>query len=106
MHAELRAHPCKAVTTRGIDHDATRQTNVAETTIVTVTGRKQQDDFIRVADRIYKDCPQYVPDFRKDLRDMLSQRRQEELAACQLQAFPVCGICCLRERVFRARNAE
>lgn len=60
---------------------------MAETTIVTVTGRKQQDDFIRVADRIYKDCPQYVPDFRKDLRDMLSQRRQEELAACQLQAF-------------------
>lgn len=36
-----------------------------------VTGRKEENDFIRLTDMIYRDCPQYVPDLRNDVRALI-----------------------------------
>lgn len=36
-----------------------------------VTGRKEENDFIRLTDMIYRDFPQYVPDLRSDVRALI-----------------------------------
>lgn len=41
--------------------------------VTKVTCRKQLNDFIRLTDYIYRDCPQYVPDLRNDVRSLVHE---------------------------------
>lgn len=41
-----------------------------------VTSSKEVNDFIRLTDFIYRDCPQYVPDLRSDIRELIDPRRE------------------------------
>ncbi|MHC1785049.1 MAG: hypothetical protein AB9891_20245 [Anaerolineaceae bacterium] len=43
--------------------------------LVDTTSKKQVDDFIRLPFRLYKDCPQWVPPFRSDIRLMLNKQK-------------------------------
>ena len=56
--------------------------------VTKVTNSKEVDDFIRLTDCVYRDCPQYVPDMRSDIRalidpDMINARH----GALCLQSF-------------------
>ena len=53
-----------------------------------VTCRKEVNDFIRLTDYIYSDCPQYVPDLHSDVRTLINPRRvNAEHGALYVQAF-------------------
>jgi len=39
--------------------------------VTKVTCRRQLNDFIRLTDNIYRNCPQYVPDLRNDVRSLV-----------------------------------
>ena len=39
-----------------------------------VTCRKQENDFIRLTDSIYSNCPQYVPDLHSDVRALITPK--------------------------------
>jgi hypothetical protein len=43
--------------------------------LVDTTSKKQVDDFIKLPFRLYKDCPQWVPPFRSDIRLMLNKQK-------------------------------
>lgn len=45
-----------------------------EYTIHQVSTSKDKDDFLRLPSLIYKDCPQYVPDLRSEVRKLLLQQ--------------------------------
>lgn len=46
-----------------------------EVKIVKVTSQREMDDFIHVVDDIYRDYPQYVPEFENDVRGLFPSRR-------------------------------
>ena len=53
-----------------------------------VTCKKEVDDFIRLTDYIYRDCPQYVPDMRSDVRTLLTEGLSpSKLNALYIQPF-------------------
>ena len=53
-----------------------------------VTSRKEVNDFIHLTDRIYHDCPQYVPDLRSDVRAMIDPRSvNAKYGTLYVQAF-------------------
>lgn len=53
-----------------------------------VTSRKEVNDFIHLTDRIYHDCPQYVPDLRSDVRAIINPRSENaERGALHIQPF-------------------
>lgn len=43
--------------------------------LVDTTSKQQVDDFIKLPFRLYKNCPQWVPPFRSDIRLMLDKRK-------------------------------
>ena len=43
-----------------------------EVKVLKVSSRREIRDFLSITDRIYARCPQYVPDMRSDLRQLLS----------------------------------
>jgi len=60
--------------------------NVVEVTKVTC--RREANDFIRLTDYMYRDCPQYVPELRSDVRALIDPRRvNAEHGALYLQPF-------------------
>lgn len=52
-----------------------------------VTTRREMDDFVRLPSRLYRDCPQYVPDMERDIRDMFDPRKNAGLGFCEVQPF-------------------
>ncbi len=56
--------------------------------VTKVTCKKEVNDFIHLTDYIYRDCPQYVPDLRSDVRALIDPRRvNAEHGALYVQAF-------------------
>ncbi len=43
--------------------------------LVDTTSRRQVDDFIRLPFKLYRNCPQWVPPFRSDIRLMLNKNK-------------------------------
>ena len=41
-----------------------------------MTCRKEVNDFVHLTDRIYRDCPQYVPDMRSEVRAQIDRQRE------------------------------
>ena len=52
-----------------------------------VTTKREMDDFVRLPSRLYRDCPQYVPDMERDIRDMFDPRKNAGLGFCEVQPF-------------------
>ena len=55
--------------------------------IVKVTSQKEMDDFIHVVDDIYRDYPQYVPEFENDVRGLFSIKTNPGLEFSDIQPF-------------------
>ena len=55
--------------------------------VVKVLTSRQMKDFIHVVDRIYKDCQQYVPDLRSDIRGLFSLKTNPGLEFSDIQPF-------------------
>ena len=56
--------------------------------VTKVTNSKEVDDFIRLTDCVYRDCPQYVPDMRSDVRTLLTEGLSpSKLNALYIQPF-------------------
>ena len=56
--------------------------------VTKVTCRREANDFIRLTDYMYRDCPQYVPELRSDVRALIDPRRvNAEHGALYLQPF-------------------
>lgn len=45
------------------------------------------NDFVHVVDGIYRNCPQYVPDFESDVRKLFDRRKNPGLAFSDIEAF-------------------
>lgn len=45
------------------------------------------NDFVHVVDGIYRNCPQYVPDFESDVRKLFDCRKNPGLAFSDIEAF-------------------
>ena len=45
------------------------------------------DDFIRLPYRIYKNCPQYVPDLNMEIRNLFNQKKNPASKFSQIQPF-------------------
>lgn len=60
-----------------------------ETPIVVtpVRSRREMNDFIGVVYRIYKDCPQYVPDLESDIREFFDVKTNPGLEFSDVQAW-------------------
>ena len=60
-----------------------------ETSIVVtpVRSRREMNDFIGVVYRIYKDCPQYVPDLESDIREFFDVKTNPGLEFSDVQAW-------------------
>ena len=52
-----------------------------------VSSKKELDDFIHVVDIIYQNCPQYVPDFESDVKDIFDSRKNSGLEFSNVQPF-------------------
>lgn len=55
--------------------------------IIKVKTSRQMDDFVRFADKIYKDCAQYVPDLERDVRALFSPKTNPGLEFSNIQPF-------------------
>lgn len=56
--------------------------------IIKVTSKKEVSDFIHLTDYIYKNCPQYVPDLRADVRALIAPNgANSEHGALHIQPF-------------------
>lgn len=55
--------------------------------VVKVLTSRQMKDFIHVVDGIYKDCQQYVPDLRSDIRGLFSLKTNPGLEFSDIQPF-------------------
>ena len=52
-----------------------------------VVSRGEMNDFIHIVDRIYKDCPQYVPDLESDIREFFNIKTNPGLEFSEVQPF-------------------
>lgn len=52
-----------------------------------VKNRKELDQFIEFPNILYKDCPQYVPEFRQDVLNMLNAGKNPALKFCLHKVF-------------------
>ena len=43
--------------------------------VVSISSKRMMEDFIRLPYLIYQDCQQYVPDLKRDIRDLFDQRK-------------------------------
>ena len=55
--------------------------------VVEIKSRKELDDFIQLPYFIYKDCPQYVPDLKTDIRDLFNKQKNPAYEFSQIQPF-------------------
>ena len=60
---------------------------MGEVVIKKVASQQEMYDFIHVVDGIYKNCPQYVPDFESSIRDLFNLRTNSGLEFSDLQTF-------------------
>ncbi len=60
---------------------------MSEVVIKKVASQQEMNDFIHVVDGIYKNCPQYVPDFESSIRDLFNLRTNSGLEFSDLQTF-------------------
>lgn len=56
-------------------------------TVKKVETRREMDDFVTFADKLYKGCPYYVPDLRTDVRNTFDTRKNPGLEFSDVQAF-------------------
>ena len=59
----------------------------SDISIKPVVSRGEMNDFIHIVDRIYKDCPQYVPDLESDIREFFNIKTNPGLEFSDVQAF-------------------
>lgn len=52
-----------------------------------VKSRKELSQFIEFPNILYKDCPQYVPEFRQDVLNMLNAGKNPALKFCLHKVF-------------------
>lgn len=52
-----------------------------------VETKREMDDFVSLPRRIYKDCPQYVPEMDSDVRDTFDAKKNSGLEFSDIQAF-------------------
>ena len=55
--------------------------------VVKVNGRAQMNDFLSVTRHIYQDSKQYVPDLRKDVRELFDPKKNPGLEFSDVQPF-------------------
>ncbi len=55
--------------------------------VVPVASQREMNDFIRIVYRIYKDCPQYVPDLESDIREFFDAKSNPGLEFSDVQAW-------------------
>lgn len=55
--------------------------------VVKVNGRAQMNDFLNVTRHIYQDSKQYVPDLRKDVRELFDPKKNPGLEFSDIQPF-------------------
>ena len=55
--------------------------------VVKVNGRAQMNDFLSVTRHIYQDSKQYVPDLRKDVRELFDPKKNPGLEFSDIQPF-------------------
>jgi len=60
-----------------------------EIKVVKVTRRKEMKDFLRLPEKIYRNMPQYVPDFESDVRGAFSAKTNPGLEFSEIQPFMV-----------------
>ena len=58
-----------------------------EVNIVHVKTKQEMKDFIQVAEDIYSNCPQYVPDWKEDIVDFFNPAKNPGLDFSEVQAF-------------------
>ena len=59
---------------------------MGKVTIARVSSKQQMYDFIHVVDNIYRDCPQYVPEFESSIRELFN-RTNSGLEFSDIQTF-------------------
>ncbi len=52
-----------------------------------ISNKREMQDFIRVVDSIYRDCPQYVPDLEKDIYELFDPKKNSGLAFTDIKAW-------------------
>ena len=55
--------------------------------VVKVRNRQQMSDFIRIADVVYSNCEQYVPDLERDIRAIFNRKKNAGMDFADLQPF-------------------
>ena len=55
--------------------------------VIPVRSRREMNDFIGIVYRIYKDCPQYVPDLESDIREFFDIKTNPGLEFCDALAW-------------------
>lgn len=58
-----------------------------ELIIKRVATKQEMDDFVRLPEMLYKDCPYYVPDLEMDVRNMFNPRKNAGLEFTDIQPF-------------------
>lgn len=58
-----------------------------EIKVVKITRRKEMKDFLRLPEKIYRNIPQYVPDFESDVRGAFSVKTNPGLEFSDIQPF-------------------
>lgn len=52
-----------------------------------VSTKKQMDVFARFGNKLYEDCPYYVPDLEMDIKDTLNEKKNPAYEFCESQLF-------------------
>ena len=60
---------------------------MGKVTVEKVTTKQQMHDFIHVVDIIYRDCPQYVPEFESAMYELFKVRTISGLEFSDIQTF-------------------
>ena len=56
-------------------------------TVNKVRTKRERNDFVRLPEKIYADCPYYVPDFEPDVRGTFDPKKNAGLEFSDIQAF-------------------
>ena len=56
-------------------------------TIKKVETKHEMDDFVKLTDKLYANCPYYVPDLRMDIRNTFNPQKNAGLEFSDIQAF-------------------
>ena len=58
-----------------------------EVRVIKVTGSEQMNDFIQLPKKIYRNIPQYVPEFESDVRGLFDIKTNPGLEFSKIQPF-------------------